>query len=146
MLIGDLANSGAIPALEASLKFAASRQKLIAHNIANADTPDFRVQDVDPAHFQQSLRKAVEQRRQRTGGQQGGLSIGSTRQMQLHADGRIELRPRTPSENLLFHDRNDRDLERLMQANAENVAAYRLSVELLRSRFDLLRSAIAERA
>ena len=146
MLIGDLGNSGAIPALEAALKFAASRQKLIAHNIANADTPDFRVQDVDPAHFQQTLRKAVEQRRERTGGQQGGLSVGSTRQMAFHADGRVELRPRTPSGNLLFHDRNDRDLERLMQANAENVAAYRLSAELLRSRFDLLRSAIAERA
>lgn len=146
MLIGDLGNSGAIPALEAALKFAASRQKLIAHNIANADTPDFRVQDVDPAHFQQTLRKAVERRRERTGGQQGGLSVGSTRQMEFHADGRVELRPRSPSGNLLFHDRNDRDLERLMQANAENVAAYRLCAELLRSRFDLLRSAIAERA
>lgn len=146
MLIGDLSNSGAIPALEATLKFAAARQKLIAHNIANADTPDFRVQDVDPAHFQQALRSAVEERRMRTGGQQGAMHIKPTRQLRPDGRGGLELAPRSSSGNILFHDRNDRDLERLMQSNAENVAAYRLSAELLRNRFELLRSAIAERA
>jgi hypothetical protein len=37
-------------------------------------------------------------------------------------------------------------MERLMQANAENITVYRLSAELLKTRFDLLKSAIAERA
>lgn len=145
MLINEIGNSGAIPVLEAALRYAAQRQKLIAHNIANADTPNFIQKDVDPAHFQQALRSAIEDRRQRTGSQ-GALNLKSTRQIKVGPDGSFELHPTSPSGNILFHDRNDRDLERLMQSNAENVAAYRLSAEFLRTRFDLLRSAISERA
>lgn len=146
MLIGDLANSGAIPALEATLKFAAARQKIIAHNIANAQTPDFRPTDADPASFQQALREAVEERRDRTGGQHGELRPKSTRQVQFLPDGRLRVEPREPSGNILRHDRNNGDLERLMQANAENVTVYRVTAELLKTRFDLLKAAIAERA
>jgi flagellar basal-body rod protein FlgB len=146
MLIDEIGNSGAIPVLEATLRFAGARQKLIAHNIANADTPDFREQDVDPRGFEQILRVAVDERRKRTGGEHGALRLRSSRQVELGADGTLELRPRTPSGNILFHDRNDRDLEKLMQANAENVGVYRATAELLKSRFDLLKSAIAERA
>ncbi len=146
MLFGDLGNSGAIPALETTLKFAAARQKVIAHNIANANTPDFRTSDVSPQEFEHVLREAVEDRRKRTGGSHGELRLKSSRQIGFGGDGSIRLTPRSASGNILYHDRNDRDLERLMQANAENVAVYRVSAELLKSRFDLLRSAIAERA
>lgn len=146
MLITDLANSGAIPSLEASLKFAGARQRIIAHNIANLSTPDFRPVDADPAQFAQILRKAVDERRARTGGEHGELRLKGNRQIEFTPDGRVALNPRTPSGNILFHDRNNRDLERLMQDNAENVAAYRLSAELLRSRYELLKAAIAERA
>jgi flagellar basal-body rod protein FlgB len=146
MLISDLTNSGAIPSLEMSLRFAGARQRLIAHNIANISTPDFRPMDVDPAHFAQVLRGAIDQRRARTGNERGELGPVASRQLSVAADGQLQLTPRTPSGNILFHDRNNRDLERLMQANAENVAAYRLSAELLRSRFEILKAAIAERA
>jgi flagellar basal-body rod protein FlgB len=146
MLIADLANSGAIPSLELTLRFAGERQKLIAHNIANASTPDFRPVDADPARFAQRLREAIQERRRRTGGEHGSLNLPRTAEIQSGPNGELLLRPRTPAGNILFHDRNNRDMERLMQQNAENVAVYRLSAELLRSRYDLLKSAIAERA
>lgn len=145
-MISDLVNSGAIPSLEMTLRFAGERQRLIAHNIANVSTPDFRPLDVAPQDFARVLREAIDDRRARSGNERGALNLRSTRQIRFSPDGRVHLNPRTPSGNILFHDRNNRDLERLMQDNAENVAVYRLSAELLRSRLESLRSAIAERA
>jgi flagellar basal body rod protein FlgB len=46
---------------------------------------------------------------------------------------------------VLFHDRNNRDLERLMQGLAENTTTYRVAADLLRSRYDVLRTAISQR-
>ena len=144
MLIGDLINSGAIPALEMTAKFAAARQTLIAHNIANIDTPDFIPTDLSPTDFQRAMRDAVERRRARTGGETGDLEFKSTDQVHVASDGRIVAKPR-PAGGMLLHDRNNRDVERLMQSNAENVSAFRVSTELLRSRYALLTAAIEER-
>ncbi len=146
MLISEITNSGAIPSLELTMRFAGARQQIIAGNIANISTPDYKQQDADPARFAQTLRQAIDERRERTGNQRGELHLPDTEEVSLGADGRLQVTPSGGSGNILFHDRNNRDLERLMQDNAENVAVYRLSAELLRSRFELLRSAIAERA
>lgn len=146
MLISDLANSDAIPSLELTMKFAGGRQRLIAHNIANLSTPDFQPVDVDPSHFAARLRSAVERRRQATGSQRGELHMENSDQIAVDRAGRLKLTPATPSGNILFHDRNNRDVEKLMQANAENVGVFRVAAELLRSRYEVLRSAIAERA
>jgi flagellar basal-body rod protein FlgB len=145
MFISDVTTAGAIPALEATLKFAAARQPVIASNIANLDTPNFRPMDVSPSKFQRQLSKAIDERRARTGGQSGSLDLGRTTEVRQGADGGLTLTPTTPQSNVLFHDRNNRDLERLIQDQTENLATYRLASELLRSRFELLRSAAAER-
>lgn len=146
MLINEITNSGAVPSLEATLRFAGARQTLIAHNIANLNTPDFRPVDASPKHFQKLLGDAIDKRRSRTGGAHGGLTLAQDSEVRQARDGRIELTPKTPSGNVLFHDRNNRGVEELMKDQAENVAVFRVASELLRSRFDLMRSAIAERA
>jgi flagellar basal body rod protein FlgB len=75
----------------------------------------------------------------------GDLEWQPTREMRKDEHGELRLEPRTPSPNILFHDRNNRDLDRLMQANAENAAVYRVTTEVLRGRYQMLRDAIAER-
>ncbi|QOJ01286.1 MAG: hypothetical protein HRU70_12645 [Phycisphaeraceae bacterium] len=143
MTIAGLTNSGAIPALEMLAKFAGQRQRLLAHNIANVSTPDFVPLDVSTGEFRRALGEAIDKRR--ASGGQGALAAPSTREVRVGADGRVELSPRTPSGNILFHDRNNRDVERLMQDQAENLAAFRVATDLLRTRTDLLRSALAQR-
>ena len=145
MMIRDLVNADALPTLAASMRFAARRQPLIANNIANISTPDFRPTDVSPRRFQESLAKAVDERRERFGGVRGELNLESTREIRVDGRGRLDLRPTPIGENVLFHDRNDRDLERLLQSQTENLAAFRVSAQLFRSRMDLLNSAISER-
>ena len=144
MLIGDITNAGAIPVLEMTAKFAAARQRVIAHNVANIDTPGFLPLDLSTTEFQNQLRSAVEDRRTRNGSV-GELKFKGTDQVRVGSDGQLRIVPKSSGGNILFHDRNNRDLERLMQSNAENVAVFRVSTELLRSRYDILRSAMAER-
>jgi flagellar basal-body rod protein FlgB len=144
MLISDLSSSGSLPVLERMFQFAGQRQRILAHNIANMETPDFRPVDVSPADFQKALAKAVAERRGRTGGEHGELELASTREVSVTPAG-LELSPRTHSPSVLYHDRNNRDLERLMQDLAENGMVFRLTADLIRRQHDILRTAISQR-
>ena len=142
-MIEGLTRSGAMPVLERMIQFTATRHRLLTHNIANLSTPYFRPRDLDPRQFQARLGEAVDRRRRRPG-DQGPLELRDTPQMRFHKDG-IELRPGATNEGILFHDRNNRDLDRIMQDLAENTLAHNAAIELMKSEFDILRTAIAER-
>lgn len=150
-MIDGIVNSGAMPALELAIGYAAERQKLIAHNIANLSTPEHVQVDVAPETFQQFLRDMLQKRRERSdsaGGTVGelGAAAGSAEDgpITLGPTG-LRLKPIASGGGVAFHDRNNRDLERLMQDLAENTAAYRVAVDLLRSQTEIMKSAIAGR-
>lgn len=145
-MIRDLNTAGAMPALEALMRFSGQRQRLIAHNVANLTTPGFQPVDVSPQAFQRQLAEAVDDRRSRTGGQTGELNWHDSREVRwVGPDGALELRPTTFSAGVLGHDRNNSDLERTMQAMVENASAFRLATELFRKQKMQLEIAIAER-
>jgi len=145
VFIDQLTNADAIPVLERMAQFAARRQDLLAHNIANLSTPNFIPQDVSTEAFQESLKDAVDRRRAEGEGVRGDLPLASTREVTVERDGGMTLNPSTPGDNILFHDRNNRDLERMMQDLVENITAFRVAGDLLRNRIALMQSAIAER-
>jgi flagellar basal-body rod protein FlgB len=72
------------------------------------------------------------------------LPLQSTREVQVEPDGLV-LHPEPMNDNILFHDGNDRSVERVMQSLVENFMAFRASAQLLRSRLDLINTAIRER-
>jgi len=145
MLIRDLTTADAMPALEAMMRFAEQRQALINGNIANLDTPGYITRDVSPADFQRRLGEAIDDRRSRDGGSRGPLEIRHGRESEPTPGGSFRLTPRTPSGNVLFHDRNERDLEGLMQDLVENTGAFRVAAQLYKNRLDLLGQAVALR-
>lgn len=144
-LIDHVTNSGALPSLAQTIQFAARRQGLLAHNIANISTPDFQHQDVSPEAFQSALKDAIEDRRSRTGGETGRFEFKGTRQIRLTSQG-LRLEPDAPSgHGVLAHDRNNRDLESMMQNLSENMGVYRVATELMRTQAGTLGVAISER-
>jgi flagellar basal-body rod protein FlgB len=150
MFIDQLDNADALPALERMMQFAARRQTIIQHNIANISTPNFRPLGVDVGAFRDQLREAIDRRRDEWGGQRGDLRFESSRQVRAddQNDGAmrsLRLEPDEMGRNILFHDRNNRDVERMMQDLVENAGVFRVASGLLKSRLDLLRSAISER-
>jgi flagellar basal-body rod protein FlgB len=142
-VIRELANADAMPVLEQMMRFTAQRQRVLAHNIANIDTPDFLPLDVSPQRFQDALRQAVEVRR-RAGGT-GELAPPQSREIRVGPDGSWTLRPGTSSGNILYHDRNNRDVEVMMKDLAENALTFRVAADLYRQQNDTLRVAISQR-
>ncbi len=146
MDVSGVTSSGALPALEMVIRFAGQRQRLIANNVANFETPNYQPKDVSPAQFQRVLGEAIDARRAGSGrGMRGELDWQETRELKKGERGGLKLEPRTASGNILFHDRNNRDIERTMQAMVENVGVFRMATELYRSQVGLLQSAISER-
>jgi flagellar basal-body rod protein FlgB len=149
MFIRELATADAMPALEATIRFAAQRQKFISQNIANIDTPYYKPIDAPPREFQAALGAAIDERRNEWGGHRGELKFSSNSTLRAGVDtmGRpsFTLEPKPTHDNILFHDQNDRSVERLMQDLVENNATFQLAVQLQKARSDLLNTAIAER-
>jgi len=143
-MIEGVTNADAIPVLERLMQFAGARHRLIVHNVANLDTPDFRPADVSVEDFQANLAEAVDERRARNGYGAGPLEIESTDDVEFTERG-LELHPTPVGDNLLFHDRNDRDPERLMQDMVENFMTFRMAADFVKNRFNLINTAIRER-
>lgn len=143
-MIQGVVNSGAIPVLERMLQFTSARHTVLTGSIANFSTPLYLPDDLDPAEFQATLRQALDERRRRPNPTEGPLNMQDTRELRFEKD-RITTRPQHADWNILFHDRNNRDVERTMQALVENTMAHNASVEMLRNEFEMLRLAIRER-
>ena len=142
-MIDGLTNAGSLPVLERMFQFAGARHRLISNNIANFDTPYYRAQDVSPEAFQAQLGEAVDRRRDAYGNLGGELEFDSTDEVLVDAQG-LRLDPHPIGENILFHDQNDRDLERTMQALAENFMMFRAAADLMKHQHGTLMAAITE--
>ena len=143
-MVGNVFNHGSMQVLERLVQFTGVRHGLIAHNIANLSTPNFRPRDLSVGKFQRQLGEAVDRRRRTATPVDGELRLRDSTQLRFEADG-IEVQPEYLDENILFHDRNNRDLERMMQDLAENTLTHNTGLQLLKSEFDLLKMAIRER-
>lgn len=129
------------------MRFTGQRQRLLAHNIANLTTPNHQALDVSPLSFQKMLGEAVARRRKASDAVGGPLPMRGSREVRVGAGGSLALEPQkgTGLGGVLLHDRNDRDVERLMQAMTENYGMYRVASDLMRSRVGELRTAISQR-
>jgi flagellar basal-body rod protein FlgB len=145
-MIDGLTNSEAMPVLERLMQFSGQRQRLIANNIANLSTPNFLPSNVSVEGFQQQLRQAVDERRsgRNSSGPGGDLALENSSEVTFLRDG-VELTPQPMNDNILFHDGNDRNIERIMQDLVENMMVFRTAAQFHKSRIDLLTTAIRER-
>src|SRR5437764_10079600 len=108
MFIERLLDQGSGPLLEQTLRFTAERHRLIAEDVVNVDTPNYRQKDLSVEKFQSLLRDRVETRREAgVGGERVGFD-----------DVAAELE--TPQRGILFHDGNNRSMEQLMSDQAKN--------------------------
>lgn len=120
---------------EQALGFRAQRAEVLANNIANADTPNYKARDLDFASVlaEQSNRM-----------QRGGVSLNRTDSRHIPADGVItgeaEMPYRIPMQPSL--DQNTVDLQIEQSNYAENAVQFQASFTLLNSKFKGLVSAL----
>ena len=131
MFIERLLNQGNAPVLEQVVKFTAARHELLAENIANIDTVDYRHKDLSVRRFQGQLSKRLDDRRRH--GPRG-----------VRFDD-IALQREEPMQGILSHDGNNRSVEQLATNIAKNALMHNLAIELLRKQYQAMEMALKER-
>lgn len=129
--------------IQLAARFAEERQRVLAENVANLDTPDYRQRRLDDDGFRAALRGAFAAAEQDDARQ---LELRHDAQVATDAAGRLHVNPATePPPNVLFHDGGNRSLEQLMTDVQQNALEYRMAINLLKGRFNGLMSAIRGR-
>jgi flagellar basal-body rod protein FlgB len=131
MLIDSVFNNTGTEVLDRMTQFTETRHQILANDLANIDTPDYKMQDLNAAEFQQDLKKAIDNR---------SLTADSSSSSSDSTD----LESKTDyTQYLLFHDGNNRSPEKLITQMTSNTIMHNVSVELLRNRYSLLEKAIS---
>ena len=136
-MFGSLFSSTTIPALGEVMNFAQARQTVLAGNIANVNTPGYRLRDLSPTEFQRQLKEALALSRQTkdsvSPGLMGNDSGGPLRQV------------RASLENLVYHDDTTIDLEKQVAEMTKNHLLHNFALTVMTDQFQLLQTAISER-
>ena len=114
------------------------RQKVLANNIANADTPNYKARDFD---FSAELDRAM----QSGGGREGGLSLATTSERHIPAQapgggGVHDLLYRVPEQPSL--DGNTVDMDRERAAFADNALRYQANTTILTRKIQGIKGAM----
>ena len=140
MWVNRLLESRPRQALELAAKFAEERHKVLAENAANIDVPDYHAKRLDGASFQRALSRAIDDS-QRAGRE--ALNLRGEAQVSTDSGGKLRARPkREPAQNVLFHDGTNARLETLAADAQENALSYQMAMNLLKSQFNDLLTAI----
>ena len=112
-----------------ALTLRAGRSELLASNLANADTPNYKARDID---FTLALQSAQ--------GRQNQLAVGMTKSHSLHirpageAGFKQAIRYRVPDHPAL--DGNSVDADREKSAFTENAVRYQISLSMLNKKIN----------
>lgn len=130
-------------AVELAARFAEERQRVLAENVANIDTPDHHSRTLDAASFQKSLSRALHAARERGSAR---VELQGNSQARTDPHGRLRVDPgREPAPNVLFHDGTNARLDALLSDASQNSLTYNVATQLLKNRFDGLLNAIRGR-
>ena len=136
-MLASIFQSTTIPVLEQAVNFAQARHTVLAGNIANLDTPGYKVRDLSVEDFQQRLQTAIERRNRpaqwQSPGEPGG---GHGRSL-----AEISKNPKT----ILYHDKSNVGVEYQVTEMVKNQLQHNLALSLLTNQFRLLQVAISER-
>lgn len=166
-MIDQLLNSTSIPLLEKMAMFTERRQNVLAGNIANLDTDNYRMQDLPTADFQHALRAAI-QRRNAPGFQQ---SMNQATPYSESSMGQASFMPKLETaqipamtesiddlfthdlfqaeeadpDNVIFRDGNNRSVETEMMKMTKNSMMHQFAVEMMSIQMRMLESVVRER-
>lgn len=154
-MLDQILNSNSLPLLEKMAAFSERRQEVLAGNIANIDTPGYKMRDLPVAEFRQALQEAV-QLQEKLAQPANRLSLsmpvtlGETRNpetelQRLFPRSLYEARETSP-QNLTFNDDNNRSIEAQVMHMTKNSLMQQFAVETMMAQMNQLLTVISERA
>tara|TARA_R110002095_G_scaffold195600_1_gene174247 strand:+ start:134 stop:598 length:465 start_codon:yes stop_codon:yes gene_type:complete len=153
-MLEQILNSNSLPMLEKMAAFAERRQDVLAGNIANIDTPGYKMRDLPVNEFQQALREAVqlkdhlsEPAAQRSLGMPITLGENQSVETQLERlfpKSLFQAQEASP-QNLTFQDANNRSMESQVMQMTKNSLMQQFAVQVMMSQLNQLMTVISER-
>ncbi len=133
-MFNNLFDSSTIPVLQQVVGFSQARHTVLAGNIANLDTPGYKVRDISQEDFQKRLGEAIQRShkpsRYRVSGDSGGARMAE-----------VSKNPKT----ILYHDKSNVGMEYQVTEMVKNNMQHNMALTLMTSQFRLLQAAISER-
>jgi len=152
-MLKSLLDSSTVPLLKQVAKFTEHRQEVLAGNIANIDTPGYRMRDLPVADFQQALEKAVQQRQQPAS--PGDLASPLLApedpaaliavEQSLFPERLFQSDAGLEQDHITFQDANNRGIEHQMMQMTENKLLQQYAIQVMKSQLDQLQMVITER-
>lgn len=139
----DLKNISLFKALDQKMSWLNERQKVLAQNIANANTPGYVSKDLKKVSFQQHLSNSSQ-----TGGNSSATVMRATRPGHLNGLGgtsNFEIKQEQSEFLESTPDGNTVDLERELSKMAEVQMEYTLATNLYKKHVGMLRAALGRR-
>jgi flagellar basal-body rod protein FlgB len=139
-MIANLFDSTTIPVLQEMVNFNQARHTILAGNIANMDTPGYKVRDLSVDDFQSRLQTAIEERRQPPQSSQS-LSPGEAGLSNVAPMAEVAKNTKT----ILHHDQNNVGIEHQVTEMVKNQMQHNMALSLMVKQFRLLETAISEK-
>ncbi|MCA9121270.1 MAG: flagellar basal body rod protein FlgB [Planctomycetaceae bacterium] len=133
----NIFQSTTIPVLQEVIGFAQARHEVLAGNVANVDTPGYRLRDLSVETFQQRLREAIDLQ------EEAGVAL-SPGEINQHRDKQMQL-VRDTTRDILFHDGSDVGMEQQVLEISKNQYLHNMAITIMGTQFRMLQTAISER-
>src|SRR5436190_11264432 len=140
-MLPNLFTSTTIPALGEVLNFAQARHGVLVGNLANINTPGYKVRDLSVDTFQQKLKEAISQSQSHSRSQSQPLSPGISQS----EPGDPMRKVRETLTNVLYHDDTNIDLEKQTAEITKNQFLHNFALTVMTDQMSLLQNAISER-
>lgn len=132
-----LFESTTIPVLQEVINFAQARHGVLVGNVANLDTPGYKVRDLSVETFQERLREAIQARRE-------GNEHFSPGLLTERPDDPLR-KVRDSMKTILFHDDSNVGIEQQVLQISKNQFMHNMAISIMSNQFQLLNVAISER-
>ena len=136
-MLPNIFNASTIPFLQETVNFSQARHNVLAGNIANMDTPGYKVRDLSVDTFQQRLKAAMDARQAKREPVSPGI-------VDSPADEPMR-QVRESLKNILYHDDSNVSLEHQITEINKNQMLHNTAITIMTQQFRLLQAAVSER-
>lgn len=138
-MLDDLFANTTIPVLEQVVNFSQARHNVLAGNVANMDTPGYKVRDLSVETFEARLKEAVEAKHASRKSQSPSEAAYKPSAEQAMEDVKESMK------SILYHDDSNDGLDQQVAEILKNQTQHNTAIAVMQSQFSLLQAAISER-
>lgn len=131
--------SATMPMLEQTVQFAEKRHLLLAGNLANLDTPDYKTRDLSVTDFRQSMSEVADAKKNALRLNHPSAAASAERVYNASLE-----KARDVSKQILYHDGSDVSMEQQITDINKNQTMHQMAISLLNNQFRLMQMAISQ--